>query len=519
MGFINFIVVLVRLYWFESKFKEIVRFSRLPSTERSHHVESGPRGHRATGSSTAPDIGIERSEQTESKDAEGLKHRLTYTPNSAGQENSKPNVEKQLPTTGPGHNSFSTDTFKPREKALRIPGPREFEAGHRAHEVDDEADGDELTKATSIEPSLAGASSLRERGKLDRILSHATFVEQAASSAFVLGSASRPRSRSRFVSRPHSLQPLSRSASKGSQAPYLSYTPTIGRNSQFLNLTEEQRIELGGIEYRSLKLLAKIVGCYFFGFQLLGSIFLIIWIYVADLRHREYLAESGIHPVWWAFYSRMTKCNNLGFTLTANSMVNFRSNTFPMLFMAFLILIGNTAYPCVLRFIIWCMFRLSPTTSAIREPLNFLLDHPRRCYTLLFPNIMLFMILDLHNPEVTAIDTVWHRFCAASFQSTASRTAGATTFSPSKIHPAVQFSLMVMMYISVFPVAISMRRTNTYEESSLGLYGSEEEVDEATNSSSYMGVFLITIAEEGKIADLNDPAFQIFSIFFEVVSA
>lgn len=190
----------------------------------------------------------------------------------------------------------------------------------------------------------------------------------------------------------------------------------------------------------------------------------------------------------------MTTYNNLGFALTPDSMVNFRASTFPMLLMTFLILVGNTAYPCMLRFIIWCMFHISPKASAIREPLNFLLDHPRRCYTLLFPSrttwtllgtlvllngldIMLFMILDLKNPEVTAIDTTWHRLCAASFQSTASRTAGATTFSLSKIHPAVQFSLMgklllrpaiwesvrltslvVMMYISVFPVAISMRK-------------------------------------------------------------
>jgi len=41
--------------------------------------------------------------------------------------------------------------------------------------------------------------------------------------------------------------------------PYLSYQPTIGRNSTFINLTEEQREELGGIEYRSLKTLAVIL--------------------------------------------------------------------------------------------------------------------------------------------------------------------------------------------------------------------------------------------------------------------
>jgi Trk-type K+ transport system membrane component len=36
---------------------------------------------------------------------------------------------------------------------------------------------------------------------------------------------------------------------------------------------------------------------------------------------------------------------------------------------------------------------------------------------------------------------------------------------------------MIMMYISVFPVAISIRRTNVYEEKSLGIYAPEEEED------------------------------------------
>lgn len=74
----------------------------------------------------------------------------------------------------------------------------------------------------------------------------------------------RSRSRSRFGvheksnPRPGSRRGRSRSASPR-QAPYLSYTPSIGRNSQFYDLTEEQRNELGGIEYRSLKTLSWIL--------------------------------------------------------------------------------------------------------------------------------------------------------------------------------------------------------------------------------------------------------------------
>lgn len=41
----------------------------------------------------------------------------------------------------------------------------------------------------------------------------------------------------------------------------LSRQVTLGRNSEFLNLTKEDREKLGGIEYRSLKLLLKIVFC------------------------------------------------------------------------------------------------------------------------------------------------------------------------------------------------------------------------------------------------------------------
>ena len=41
--------------------------------------------------------------------------------------------------------------------------------------------------------------------------------------------------------------------------PYLSYTPTVGRNSAFVDLTDDQKNELGGLEYRALKLLAKIL--------------------------------------------------------------------------------------------------------------------------------------------------------------------------------------------------------------------------------------------------------------------
>lgn len=92
------------------------------------------------------------------------------------------------------------------------------------------------------------------------------------------------------------------------------------------------------------------------------------------------------------------------------------------------------------------------------------------------------------------------------------------------------------MYISVFPIAISVRRTNVYEEKSLGVYGSSAEDDEDEKEPSYvgahfrrqlsfdlwyifLGLFLIGLAEGRRLRNTNDYAFTMFSCLFEIVSA
>jgi hypothetical protein len=97
--------------------------------------------------------------------------------------------------------------------------------------------------------------------------------------------------------------------------PYLSSQATIGRNSQFQNLTKEDRELLGGLEYRALRLLLKIVVGnalllslftqllmslgYFFGLHLFGMIVLVGWIHTCNPKYREYLASQGQDKTWW----------------------------------------------------------------------------------------------------------------------------------------------------------------------------------------------------------------------------
>ena len=244
--------------------------------------------------------------------------------------------------------------------------------------------------------------------------------------------------------------------------------------------------------------------------------------------------------------------DNLGFTLTPDSMLSFRQATWPMLIMTFLAFAGNTCYPIMLRLVIWTSTKVMPKRSSIQEPLRFLLDHPRRCYTLLFPSkptwilfailfvlnfidVLLIIVLDLDNKEVTTGLPPGPRVLAALFQAASSRHTGTATFNLALVNPAVQFSLLVMMYISIFPIAFSIRASNTYEEQSLGKYGGDDVLDDKQKGTSYLltharnqlsfdlwwimlGVFLIVIAESDRVADNADPAFSVFAILFEVVS-
>lgn len=94
-----------------------------------------------------------------------------------------------------------------------------------------------------------------------------------------------------------------------------------------------------------------------------------------------------------------------------------------------------------------------------------------------------------------------------------------------------------MMYISIFPIAISVRRTNVYEEKSLGIYhgsGHDDNDDhEPAGSLSYVGAhlrrqlsfdlwyifigfFILSISEGSRIQN-ND--FSMFAVLFEIVSA
>ena len=167
--------------------------------------------------------------------------------------------------------------------------------------------------------------------------------------------------------------------------PYLSWNPTIGRNSNFDDLNEDQMNELGGIEYRALNTLKWINITYFLGFTLFGIICLLPWIILSG-KYGQVVDNAGQGRAWWAIYTSSTAFNDVGFTLTPDSMLSFSDARWPLILMSFLIIFGNTGFPIMLRLIIWFLSKITSPDSGLGQEVRFLLDHPRRCFTLLFPS-------------------------------------------------------------------------------------------------------------------------------------
>ena len=190
-------------------------------------------------------------------------------------------IPEQLPQEQ--HIAFVENQRNPKDQAtLRIPGPRDFDRGDVPQRVEDEDEEGPLNKQVTKDyeygrkkPKTSDTDVPVELNSDDHPLKRNIIDDPDHSrrpttglSAFSFGRRSkatdqekesmhlRQRPRSRTLG-----SIISSLTEERDPMPYLSWTPTIGRNSAFIDLTEEQREELGGIEYRALKTLALILVC------------------------------------------------------------------------------------------------------------------------------------------------------------------------------------------------------------------------------------------------------------------
>lgn len=225
------------------------------------------------------------------------------------------------------HIAFLENQRHPKDNSvLYIPGPRDFDRGDIPQQINE---GEELemlkqhkrtwslehdnlsptdnslgktTSGIHFAPSAHGMfTRLKPHGRED------TQEKPESTNGDIAGLRRRRASFSRYLT----------ASENGDDAmpPYLSWQPTLGRNSTFVDLSEEQREELGGIEYRALKTLAFVLcsktceelrgirtndlAAYFIGFHLFGLVCFLPWILHSSDYYKGVLSSDGLSQVWW----------------------------------------------------------------------------------------------------------------------------------------------------------------------------------------------------------------------------
>ena len=323
--FINGFVVFVRLYWFERRFQHVVTEARNSRRSRSRsrtktemqdlpdvefkergvngrnivvlHSSDARKPDRAIGNGQTvldPVKEMESETPTATSSSSGdapkparsdfatqlpdgpIFHReVTFAdqvPNGDNPDSPMPRLPQRL--SPEQHIAFLENQRNPKDKGiLRIPGPRDFDLGQKPEPVIVDENGEPLSDQITSPVDRKGLSPeipikrnvTIEDPKYPRLRTNSSSLKKKADGEDndVSTSSNDQTPLDRLRSRTGTIRSFHRSntTQEKDPMPYLSWQPTIGRNSAFVDLTEEQREELGGIEYRSLKTLATVLVC------------------------------------------------------------------------------------------------------------------------------------------------------------------------------------------------------------------------------------------------------------------
>ncbi|GAB5592140.1 low affinity potassium transporter [Umbelopsis nana] len=490
--FVNCVIVFVRKNAFENRFKEIVEYNRKKQHDEILHRNSrfidletgltaiGNLGRRLSQISMHqssedlhPEIRIIRRPSiledlsaAKRQEEEDTAQSQETSSNSSSRLGNAPNALKNItPATTPSTSRNATPSHSRRSSHIGSIHPLDTDA---------EADDSESTQ-TEVSHSMLPAT---DNGVADGNIQTIMFADDIDSQ--------RERARN-----------LRKRRTTGRDNDY------VHRNLSLLidkeQLTQEERFNLGGAEYRALHTLSRIVPLYYFLIPVICAF--IFRIYFAASSYGKWVLDTSngsnnpsVDPWYMSFFSAITGFNNVGLLPLDDSVVPFQKSPVYLLTLAFLILAGNTAFALLLRVIIWALWFTTPQSHEThKDSLRFLLDHPRRCFTTLFPStqswwlflilfaititeLVMFVILNYWLPVVA--DISWgYRVLDGFFQSVSTRNAGFSVVNVADVNPGLTVVYVVAMYISVYPVTISMRRTNVYQERSLGIYGDEDNDD------------------------------------------
>eukprot|EP00927_Polykrikos_kofoidii_P032432 TRINITY_DN27634_c0_g1_i1.p1 TRINITY_DN27634_c0_g1~~TRINITY_DN27634_c0_g1_i1.p1 ORF type:complete len:812 (-),score=134.37 TRINITY_DN27634_c0_g1_i1:73-2283(-) len=270
-------------------------------------------------------------------------------------------------------------------------------------------------------------------------------------------------------------------------------------DSLFGNNTSRLFDEEHYIEYKALQQVLVIMVSYWLVTHLIGFAIFYSYFKFGSGHIVDKFYSEGLQPETFALYVTVSAFQNNGLVTTPSSVMDFAHSPILLNTIGALILCGNTGLPIMVRLIARILHRLSQQHSDREKALRFLLLHPRRCFTHLFPAVhtaWLLIVIIVLNGFMTFI-LVWQDYDSRAlsgltfmgkvwnglFQAISSRTAGLNSVNLADLSQATTFCLAFMMFLATTPTVVVMRFSASLDLDITGRKeGVEEEVITGDNS-------------------------------------
>lgn len=276
---------------------------------------------------------------------------------------------------------------------------------------------------------------------------------------------------------------------------------------------------------------------------LCGGLILGIWASLSESGRAILREETDkVSPFTFGFMHAVSAYCNAGFSILPNnaSMVPFRMEPFPLLWLSILSMLGNTMFPVLLRALV--------ETFGMRR----VLASPRQYSLHLFDRSTTLSIF-LINLIVTSLGVVWFYlsnqtapelanvssgdvFMNALFNSAMTRTCGFNSVDIGQLPVSLLVVYMSMMFFSACPVWVSMAGLAAGEASEVRIQASASDAPDLEGKKPSVtshfrrileqhlilllaALVLLCRFEQGPVDSSSDPDFSFLALSFELISA
>jgi Trk-type K+ transport system membrane component len=193
---------------------------------------------------------------------------------------------------------------------------------------------------------------------------------------------------------------------------------------------------------------------------------------------RVILHTRDINPTFYGVLMSVAGFTNGGFSVFSDSLITVNQQWVPIVVIGLLILLGYTAFPVAIRLVFRILYQIDndPQRKLVYGDI---LTYPRRYFSHMFGSrstwwLVFTLILFNFGQWGITMALEWnlspleglpggYKALNCLFQSIATRLAGFNSIGIAESHPAVLVMYVAMMYVSAFPVLISMRQSNVDE--------------------------------------------------------